>query len=34
MELQETFFSKYYGTVKDRYGIEWQLVYDDEGTLS
>lgn len=30
MEMQETFFSKYYGTVTDKFGIEWQLVYDDD----
>lgn len=29
MELQETFFSKLYGSVKDRFGIIWQLMYDD-----
>lgn len=25
MELQETFFSKYYGFVRDKFGIGWQL---------
>lgn len=29
MELQETFFSKLYGSVKDRFGIIWQIMYDD-----
>ncbi len=29
MELGETFFSKYYGSVKDKFGIIWQLMYDD-----
>lgn len=31
MEMQETFFSKYYGIVTDKFGTEWQLVFDDEG---
>ena len=30
MELQETFFSKCYGSVKDRFGIEWQLSYEEK----
>ncbi|ARK29759.1 VOC family protein [Halalkalibacter krulwichiae] len=25
MELQETFWSKCYGSVRDQYGVEWQL---------
>ncbi len=29
MELQETFWSKCYGSVKDRFGIEWQFNYDN-----
>ncbi|MUG88198.1 VOC family protein [Paenibacillus timonensis] len=29
MELQETFWSPCYGNLKDKYGIEWQLSYDD-----
>lgn len=29
MELQETFWSKCYGIVKDKFGIEWQCNYDD-----
>lgn len=28
MELQETFWSKYYGFVTDKFGIGWQLNYD------
>lgn len=27
MELQETFWSKYYGFVTDKFGIAWQLNY-------
>ena len=27
MELQETFWSKCYGSVKDKFGIEWQFNY-------
>ncbi len=29
MELQETFFSGLYGMVTDRFGVVWQLDYDD-----
>ncbi|MNP75650.1 hypothetical protein D3C76_1727390 [compost metagenome] len=25
MELQETFWSKLYGSLKDKFGIEWQV---------
>ncbi|MCM3730432.1 VOC family protein [Fictibacillus nanhaiensis] len=28
MELQETFWSKLYGQVTDKFGIHWQLNYD------
>lgn len=28
MELQETFWSKCYGLVTDKFGIEWQFNYD------
>lgn len=28
IELQETFWSKCYGNVIDKYGIEWQLSHD------
>lgn len=28
MELQETFFSKCYGKVRDQFGIEWQVSYE------
>ena len=31
MELQETFWSKCYGSVKDKFGIEWQFNYGDGG---
>lgn len=29
MELQETFWSKCYGSVTDKFGIAWQLSYDN-----
>lgn len=29
MELQETFWSKYYGSLIDKFGVGWQLNYDD-----
>lgn len=29
MELQETFWSKCYGSLKDKLGIEWQFNYDN-----
>lgn len=29
MELQETFWSKSYGSLKDKLGIEWQFSHDD-----
>lgn len=29
MELQETFWSKCYGSVIDKFGIPWQFNYDD-----
>lgn len=28
MELQETFWSKCYGSLTDKFGIEWQFNYD------
>jgi PhnB protein len=28
MELQETFWSKCYGQITDKFGIEWQFNYD------
>lgn len=28
-ELQETFWSKYYGSLIDKFGVGWQLNYDD-----
>ncbi|MEK4759057.1 VOC family protein [Viridibacillus sp. FSL E2-0187] len=30
MELQETFWSKCYGSLKDKFGIEWQISYEAE----
>lgn len=30
MELQETFWSKCYGYVRDKYGVWWQLMYNGE----
>lgn len=30
MELQETFWSKLYGYVTDKFGVGWQFNYDDE----
>ncbi len=30
MELQETFWTKLYGSVADKFGIVWQLMYDEE----
>jgi len=29
MELQETFWSKSYGSLTDKFGIEWQFNYDN-----
>jgi PhnB protein len=29
MELQETFWSKLYGQVTDKFGIHWQINYDN-----
>ncbi|WP_078382442.1 VOC family protein [Sutcliffiella halmapala] len=29
MELQETFWSKLYGHVTDKFGIQWQVNYDN-----
>ena len=28
MDLQETFFSPLYGSIRDKYGIEWQFSYE------
>jgi len=33
MELQETFWSKLYGSVVDKFGIEWQFNYDNGETF-
>lgn len=30
MELQETFWSKCYGSLRDKFGIEWQFSHEDE----
>lgn len=30
LELQETFWSKCYGSLKDKFGIEWQLSLEDD----
>ncbi|MDP4086457.1 MAG: glyoxalase/bleomycin resistance/extradiol dioxygenase family protein [Bacillota bacterium] len=30
MELQETFWSKCYGMLTDKFGINWQLSYENE----
>ncbi|WMT39618.1 VOC family protein [Paenibacillus sp. D2_2] len=30
MELQETFWSKCYGNLRDKFGIEWQLSHENE----
>ncbi|WP_147803266.1 VOC family protein [Alkalicoccus halolimnae] len=31
MELQKTFWSNLYGSVTDKFGIEWQVSHDSEG---
>jgi PhnB protein len=33
MELQETFWSKFYGQVTDKFGIEWQFNYGNGETV-
>ncbi|MBO0603492.1 VOC family protein [Sporosarcina sp. E16_3] len=33
MELQETFWSKCYGQITDKFGIEWQFNYDNGETF-
>ncbi|MBS4209870.1 VOC family protein [Bacillus sp. FJAT-50079] len=30
MELQETFFSKCYGQLTDKFGVKWQISHDNE----
>lgn len=30
MELQETFFSKCYGSLTDKFGIEWQISHEEK----
>lgn len=32
MDLQETFWSKYYGSLTDKFGIGWQFNYNDGQT--
>lgn len=32
MELQETFWSKCYGALKDQFGVEWQISHDSGDT--
>lgn len=34
MELQKTFWSPLYGAVEDKYGVTWQLNYDDGSEYS
>ncbi|HEX5565010.1 MAG TPA: VOC family protein, partial [Sporosarcina sp.] len=29
MDLQETFWSKSYGSLKDQFGIEWQISHEE-----
>jgi len=29
MELQETFWSKSYGSLKDKFGVEWQISHEE-----
>ncbi|WP_042162277.1 VOC family protein [Paenibacillus gorillae] len=31
MELQETFWSKLYGNLTDKFGIQWQINHEDNG---
>ncbi|MGO4275551.1 VOC family protein [Paenibacillus sp. TAF58] len=33
MELQETFWSKCYGSLEDKFGIHWQFNYDNGETV-
>jgi PhnB protein len=33
MDLQQTFWSKLYGNLRDKYGIEWQLSLDSGETF-
>lgn len=30
LDLQQTFWSDYYGMVKDKYGVTWQFSHDNE----
>ena len=29
-EMEKTFFSELYGMVKDRFGVDWSILYDSE----
>ena len=33
MELQETFWSKAYANLRDKFGVEWQLSLDSGETF-
>ena len=33
MELQETFWSKSYGSLKDKFGIEWQVSHEGDQAM-
>lgn len=33
MELQETFWSKSYGSLKDKFGIEWQVSHEGDKVI-
>ena len=33
MELQETFWSKSYGSLKDKFGIEWQVSHEGDQAI-
>lgn len=34
MELQETFWSKCYGSLTDKFGVRWQLIHEDGQTAA
>lgn len=34
MDLQETFWSKLYGNLRDKFGVEWQFSLDSGETMS
>ena len=33
MELQDTFWGAYYGSLSDKFGIQWMVNYDERGKL-